>query len=72
MILNMDINKDESFIQKGVLIHSQVRKIKQESEKIVDLLHGQPAIRPVLREISRHIPRSPLGNSGHRIAVGES
>ncbi|KAF1886434.1 hypothetical protein Lal_00045666 [Lupinus albus] len=56
----MENMKIESFIQKGVLIHSQVRKIKQESEKILDWSPGQPEIRPVFRRISR----SPLGISG--------
>ncbi|CAL0322268.1 unnamed protein product [Lupinus luteus] len=65
---NKKIKKEESFIQKGVLIHSQVRKIKWESEKNVDWSRGQPEIRPVLRRISR----SPLGISGRSIAVGES
>lgn len=71
---NMKFNKDGSFSQKGVPIHSQVRKIKQESEKIVDWSPGQPEIRfrPVLREISRQISRSPLGISGQPISVGES
>ncbi|KAK7291365.1 hypothetical protein RIF29_06441 [Crotalaria pallida] len=68
---NMKINKDESFRQKGVLIHSQVRRIKQESEKILDWSPNQPEIRPVLREISRQISRSPLGISGRPISVGE-
>ncbi|KAF5734581.1 hypothetical protein HS088_TW15G00073 [Tripterygium wilfordii] len=56
-------------------VHSQVRKIKQESEKnkIVDWLPGQPEMRSVLREItSRQISRSPLGFSGRPISVGDS
>ncbi|KAF5730290.1 hypothetical protein HS088_TW20G00663 [Tripterygium wilfordii] len=57
-------------------VHSQVRKIKQESEKntiIVDWLPGQPEMRPALREItSRQISRSPLGLSGRPISVGDS
>ncbi|KAJ1390724.1 hypothetical protein SESBI_02951 [Sesbania bispinosa] len=69
---NMKINKDGSFSQKGVPVHSQVRKIKQESEKILDWSPGQSEIRPVLREISRQISRSPLGISGQPISVGES
>ncbi|KAH1086259.1 hypothetical protein GLYMA_07G104300v4 [Glycine max] len=64
------MNKDERFAQKGVPIHSQVMKIRQESEKIVDWSPGKPEIRPVLREISRQISRSPLGISGRPISVG--
>jgi hypothetical protein len=44
-------------------VHSQVRKIKQESGNIIDWLPGQPEMRPVLREITRQISRSPLGIS---------
>ncbi|KAH1241361.1 hypothetical protein GmHk_07G018959 [Glycine max] len=66
---NMKMNKDERFAQKGVPIHSQVMKIRQESEKIVDWSPGKPEIRPVLREISRQISRSPLGISGRPISV---
>ncbi|XP_057443468.1 uncharacterized protein LOC130735535 [Lotus japonicus] len=69
---NMKINEDGSFSQKGVPIHSQVRKIKQESEKVVDWSPGQPEMRPVLRDISRQISRSPLGISGRPISVGDS
>ncbi|CAK8534292.1 unnamed protein product [Lathyrus sativus] len=70
---SMEINnKDESFGQKGILIHSQVMKIKQESEKIYDWSFGQPEIRPALREFSRQISRSPLGFSGQTISVGDS
>ncbi|KAK7251748.1 hypothetical protein RIF29_35213 [Crotalaria pallida] len=65
--------KDENFTQKGAPIHSQVRKIKQESsEKIVDRLPGQPHIRPVFRELNRQVSRSPLGISGRPISVGDS
>ncbi|XP_020205234.1 uncharacterized protein LOC109790487 [Cajanus cajan] len=68
---NMKMMKDEG---KGVPIHSQVRKIKQESEKIIDWSPGKPEVRPVLREIGRDRPisRSPLGISGQPISVGES
>jgi hypothetical protein len=65
-------NKVESFGQKGIPIHSQVMKIKQESEKIFDWSTDQAEIRPVLREISRRISRSPLGISGQPISVGDS
>ncbi|GMJ06632.1 hypothetical protein HRI_004332400 [Hibiscus trionum] len=56
----------------SVAIHSQVRKIKQESEQIIDGSPGQPETRPVLREISRQqvSRRSPLGLSGSPISVG--
>ncbi|KAL1318299.1 hypothetical protein HN51_070572 [Arachis hypogaea] len=71
---NKMVNEDGNFSPKGVPIHSQVRKIKQEScEKIIiDLAPGQPEMRPVLREISRTISRSPLGISGRPISVGDS
>ncbi|TKY61085.1 hypothetical protein E2542_SST18190 [Spatholobus suberectus] len=56
--------------QRGapVPVHSQVRKIKQESEKIVA---GPPEIRPVFRELNRQLSRSPLGISGRPISVGD-
>lgn len=47
----------------GFPVHSQVIKIKQESGNIIDWLPGQPEMRPVLREITRQISRSPLGIS---------
>ncbi|XP_022736725.1 uncharacterized protein LOC111289722 [Durio zibethinus] len=54
-----------------VAVHSQVRKIKQESEQIIDRSHGLPEMRPVLREISRQqLSRSPLGLNGRPISVG--
>ncbi|KAJ4849590.1 hypothetical protein Tsubulata_038222 [Turnera subulata] len=56
--------------QKGVPVHSQVRKIKQESNKI---MAWSPEMRPVLREITRQqISRSPLGLGGRPISVGDS
>ncbi|KAL5079448.1 hypothetical protein RYX36_007869 [Vicia faba] len=61
-------NKDESFAQKGILIHSQVIKIKQESEKIYDWSFAQLEIRRVLRDTFR----SPLGISSQPISVGDS
>ncbi|XP_058108296.1 uncharacterized protein LOC131251552 [Magnolia sinica] len=46
-------------------IHSQVRKIKQEDEKIKDPEPSPPqqpdTRRAVLREITRQLSRSPLG-----------
>ena len=54
-----------------VAVHIQVRKIKQESEQIIDWSPAQPEMRPVLREISRQqLSRSPLGLSGRLISVG--
>ena len=64
--------KEDMFTQRGAPVHSQVRKIKQESEKILDWSPGQPEVRPVLREITRQISRSPLGISGLPISVGDS
>ncbi|KAE9597475.1 hypothetical protein Lal_00029940 [Lupinus albus] len=70
---NRECVKGEKFEQKGVPIHSQVRKIKQESsEKIVDWSPGQPEIRPVFRELIRQVSRSRLGTSGRPISVGDS
>ena len=73
---NMKINyrdsmKEDSFVNGdgGVPVHSQVRKIKQESENILDWLPGKPEIRPV---VTRQVSRSPLGISGRPISVGDS
>lgn len=58
----------------GVAIHSQVKKIKQEMEKIKHPSLQQPEMRPVLKEIStafRQRSRSPLGLAEKRpISVG--
>ncbi|KAK8521419.1 hypothetical protein V6N13_077523 [Hibiscus sabdariffa] len=56
----------------SVAIHSQVRKIKQESEQIIDGSPGQLEMRPIFKAISRHqiSRRSPLGLSGSPISVG--
>ncbi|MBA0621988.1 hypothetical protein Godav_007563 [Gossypium davidsonii] len=74
---NNNNNKSNNFRGKedmgSVPIHSQVRKIKQESEHIIDRSPGQPEMmkRPVLRYISRQqISRSPLGLSDTTISVG--
>lgn len=57
----------------GSPVHSQVRKIKQESNKIMDWSPGQPEMRPALREIARQqLSRSPLGLAGRPISVGDS
>ncbi|XWS48224.1 hypothetical protein CRYUN_Cryun13aG0055800 [Craigia yunnanensis] len=54
-----------------VAVHSQVRKIKQESEQIIDWSPGQPEMRSVLRDISRQqLSRSRLGLNGRPITVG--
>ncbi|WCJ42124.1 hypothetical protein M5689_022950 [Euphorbia peplus] len=54
-----------------ILVHNQVRKIRQESTKIVDFSPEKPEVsffRPVLREItgSRHLSPSPLGLAAGR------
>ncbi|KAM5570363.1 hypothetical protein ABKV19_011158 [Rosa sericea] len=74
---NSNNNRDmEGFEEMGVPVHSQVRKIKQESEKVIDWLPGKPEMRPVLREITvtttRQLSRSPLGISRRPISVGDS
>ncbi|XP_042502275.1 uncharacterized protein LOC122079671 [Macadamia integrifolia] len=57
----------------GIPIHSQVRKIKQEYEKIKkDPSPPQLEIRPVVKEITRQPSRSPLGRVGQPISVGDS
>lgn len=56
-----------------VLIHSQVKKIKQEDEKIKKQLHPwvKPETRPAYRDLSRQVSRSRLGlASGRPIYVG--
>ncbi|KAK8529183.1 hypothetical protein V6N13_102116 [Hibiscus sabdariffa] len=59
---------------KGVPIHSQVVKIKQEFEKIKHPSLQQPDMRRVLRDITRHRSRSPspLGLAERPISVGNS
>lgn len=67
-------NKDATYL--GVAVHSQVRKIKQEMEKIKhpSLEQTEFLARPVLREIKRQQQRSrsPLGIAQRPISVGES
>ncbi|KAI3920831.1 hypothetical protein MKW98_005657 [Papaver atlanticum] len=63
------------------IIHNQVKKIKQEYEKFIQD-HPSPdsttssahsETRPVFREITRQLSRSPLGrNSCQPISVGDS
>ncbi|GMN46060.1 hypothetical protein TIFTF001_015241 [Ficus carica] len=55
--------------QMGSPVHSQVRKIKEESEKIVDWLPQKSERRPGLGEITRQHSRSPLGISRRPISV---
>ncbi|KAG9444462.1 hypothetical protein H6P81_015802 [Aristolochia fimbriata] len=66
--------KKENAKNVGFPVHSQVRKIKQEDEKIEDYpILIQAEIRPALREITRQLSRSPLGRQNrHPISVGES
>ncbi|KAK3414973.1 hypothetical protein EUGRSUZ_H00551 [Eucalyptus grandis] len=49
-------------------VHSRVRKIKRESDRVVDWWPDPLETRPHLREIAP----SPLGLSGAAIAVGDS
>ncbi|KAF7827573.1 uncharacterized protein G2W53_018737 [Senna tora] len=62
----------------GIPIHTQVMKIKQETEKLKQPSLQQPDAdmrvrRLLLRDISRHRSRSPLGLSSERtILVGNS
>ncbi|KAK4283376.1 hypothetical protein QN277_000331 [Acacia crassicarpa] len=67
---NMKIN-DACFAmaKEGVPIHNQVRKIKQEFQKIPGWSPEQPETRPVFSDLSRHrLSRSPLGISVTPIA----
>ncbi|XVF43568.1 hypothetical protein PTKIN_Ptkin02bG0050300 [Pterospermum kingtungense] len=68
---NGDIRDEEG--NKGVPIHSQVIKIKQEFEKIKHPSSQQPDMRRVLRQITtrqRSRSRSPLGLAKRPISVG--
>ncbi|KAI3976489.1 hypothetical protein MKX01_008347 [Papaver californicum] len=77
--------KEEEEDQMGFpIIHNQVKKIKQEYEKFIQdhpspdstSSSSSPAnteTRPVFREITRQLSRSPLGrNSCQPISVGDS
>lgn len=55
----------------GSPIHSQVRKIKQEYEKIKDPYPPEPEVRPALRDITRQLSPSPLGRAGRPISIGD-
>ncbi|XP_051145082.1 uncharacterized protein LOC127261004 [Andrographis paniculata] len=65
-------SSDDRDEYQGVGIHSQVRKVKQEMEKINRLALQPPEARPALREIVRHHQRSrsPLGLAERPISVG--
>ncbi|XP_059655346.1 uncharacterized protein LOC132302479 [Cornus florida] len=69
---NNNNNKEDRYL--GVAIHSQVRKIKQEMEKIKYPSLEDPEMRPALREITRRQQRSrsPLGLADRPISVGNS
>ncbi|XP_057481086.1 uncharacterized protein LOC130768098 [Actinidia eriantha] len=60
---NKNQSKEDRY-QPGVAVHSQVRKIRQEMEKIKQpTLEEREVMRPALREITRQWQRSrsPLG-----------
>lgn len=64
-------NEDEGYLSHP--IHNQVRKIKQESDKIRHPSLKQPEMRRVIREINRRQrSRSPLGLAERPISVGNS
>ncbi|OAY79287.1 hypothetical protein ACMD2_00018 [Ananas comosus] len=72
---NMEENTGggEEEVRKGgcAPVHSQVKKIKQEDEKIKSQTQ-QPQVfeaRPVFRELTRQLSRSPLGRVGRAISV---
>ncbi|KAL4362493.1 hypothetical protein GQ457_04G009920 [Hibiscus cannabinus] len=56
---NNSVIREEDGYNEGVLIHSQVMKIKQEFEKIKHPSLQQPDMRRVLRDITRQRSRSP-------------
>ncbi|OMO60692.1 hypothetical protein CCACVL1_23951 [Corchorus capsularis] len=65
---NIAIRDEDGY--KGVPIHSQVMKVKQEFEKIKHPSLQQADMRRVLREINRQRSRSPLGLAERPISVG--
>ncbi|KAK8526184.1 hypothetical protein V6N13_017239 [Hibiscus sabdariffa] len=71
---NNSVIREEDGYNEGVLIHSQVMKIKQEFEKIKHPSLQQPDMRRVLRDITRQRSRSPspLGLAERPISVGNS
>ncbi|MCL7032856.1 hypothetical protein MKW94_013479 [Papaver nudicaule] len=78
-------NREEDHQMGSPIIHNQVKKIKQEYEKFI-LDHPSPPesttssasaqneTRPVFREITRQLSRSPLGRNSCQqpISVGDS
>ncbi|KAE8719631.1 hypothetical protein F3Y22_tig00109936pilonHSYRG00048 [Hibiscus syriacus] len=68
---NNSVTRDDDGY-KGVPIHSQVVKIRQEFEKIKHPSLQQPDMRRVPREISRQRSRSPLGLAERPLYVGNS
>ncbi|KAF8378591.1 hypothetical protein HHK36_029939 [Tetracentron sinense] len=68
---NSSNRKEEENDLMGFPIHNQVRKIKQEYQKIKDMFPPQPEMRLVLPEITRQLSRSPLGIAGRAIVVGD-
>lgn len=75
VVLPNSCTEEDKAVQSpvGSPIHSQVRKIKEESEEtIADWSPTQPKLRRVLRDINRQRSRSPLGLTGRPISVGES
>lgn len=69
---NNNMGKEDKYL--GVAIHSQVRKIRQEMEKINHPSVDQPEPRPVvLHQITgQRRSRSPLGIVQRPISVGNS
>ncbi|XP_009797346.1 uncharacterized protein [Nicotiana sylvestris] len=67
-------NKVEEEGDMGVIVHSQVRKIRQEMEKIKHPSLQQTEMRPAVREITgkqqQQRSRSPLGLAQRPISVG--
>lgn len=75
VVLPNSCTEEDKAVQSpvGSPIHSQVRKIKEESEEtIADWSPTQPKLRRALRDINRQRSRSPLGLTGRPISVGES
>ncbi|PSR91043.1 Cadherin-86C like [Actinidia chinensis var. chinensis] len=67
---NKNPSKEDRY-QLGVAVHSQVRKIRQEMEKIKHPTLEEREMRPTLHEITRQWqrPRSPLGLAERPISV---
>lgn len=65
-------NSMDEDVYRGVGIHSQVTKVKEEMEKINHLALQQPEARTAVRRLNRqhHRSRSPLGLAHRPISVG--